>query len=138
MIRAPLLLPARGLLPALSLFACLWLPAAPASAAPDDAMQMPSPAGQHDSPADAEMAKGMAKMQHEMSAAPMTGDADHDFVSMMLPHHQGAVAMAQSELRYGKDPAMRRLARAIVAAQDREIGVMTAWLKAHPAPASKP
>lgn len=134
-------LPAFGL-PAFVLTAGLWTLSPPAWAAQDHAMQMQAsprdPGGAPESPADADMAKGMGTMQHDMSAVPMTGDADHDFVSMMLPHHQGAVSMARSELRYGKDPAMRRLARAIVAAQEHEIGLMNAWLKAHPAPAAKP
>lgn len=33
---------------------------------------------------------------------PMTGDTDHDFVSMMRMHHQQAIDMAQEEVRQGK------------------------------------
>ena len=51
----------------------------------------------------------------------------------MLPHHQGAVDMARVELAYGHDPRLRQLARSIIAAQEHEIGIMHAWLKAHPA-----
>lgn len=61
----------------------------------------------------------------------MSGDADRDFVAGMLPHHQGAVDMAKVELRYGKDPEMRRLAESIVEAQDKEIGQMHAWQAKH-------
>jgi uncharacterized protein (DUF305 family) len=57
----------------------------------------------------------------------MTGDPDRDFVAMMIPHHQGAVDMAKTELQYGKDPALRKLARTIVAAQQKEIAQMTRW-----------
>ncbi len=64
---------------------------------------------------------------------PLSGDADQDFVSGMLPHHQGAVAMAKVELRYGKDPELLRLAHGIVAAQEEEIARMQAWQKKHPA-----
>src|SRR6185312_681731 len=85
----------------------------------------------HDSPADEALMSGMDKMNHDMDAAPMTGDADHDFVAMMIPHHQGAVDMAEAELKYGKDPAMRRLARDIVAAQKKEIAMMRTWLERH-------
>lgn len=62
-------------------------------------------------------------------AAPMTGSVDRDFATMMIPHHQGAVDMAQGELSYGKDPAMRKLARQIIAAQKTEIALMQRWLK---------
>ena len=79
------------------------------------------------SPADQTMMQGMKKMQADMAAAPVTGNTDKDFVAMMLPHHQGAVDMAKVELQYGRNPAMRKLARDIVAAQDREIALMRAW-----------
>lgn len=85
------------------------------------------------SPADAAMAAGMKAMSHDMAAAPMTGDPDHDFVAMMIPHHQGAVSMAEVELKYGKDPMLRRLAQDIIAAQEKEIAEMKAWQAAHPA-----
>ena len=91
---------------------------------------MPGPGAA--SPSDREMMQGMQRMQADMTAVPMTGDPDRDFVAMMLPHHRGAVDMAQVELRYGRDPAMRKLAKAIVAAQDREIAEMTRWQARHP------
>ena len=84
------------------------------------------------SPADTAMMAGMEKMQHDMSSVPMTGDADQDFVAMMIPHHQGAIAMAKVELEYGKNPAMRKLATAIIASQDDEIAEMKQWQAAHP------
>ena len=84
------------------------------------------------SPADQAMMAGMTRMNHTMSAVPLTSDADQDFVAMMLPHHQGAVSMAQVELKYGHDPQMRRLAKAIIAAQDKEIAEMRAWQQRHP------
>lgn len=83
--------------------------------------------------ADGSMMESMDKMNKAMSSAPMTGDADHDFVVMMLPHHQGAVDMAKFELAHGKDPALLKLAREIVAAQDKEIAFMKSWLAKHPA-----
>jgi len=81
--------------------------------------------------ADQAMMRDMQRMQQTMRDAPTTGDPDHDFVAMMLPHHQGAVDMAEVELRFGRDPQMRRLARDIIAAQQREIAEMRGWLAAH-------
>ena len=81
--------------------------------------------------------KAFAAANDKMMAGmnrPLTGDADHDFVQGMLPHHQGAVDMAQVELRYGHDRELRRLAQRIVAAQEKEIAEMQAWLRAHPSP----
>ena len=53
-----------------------------------------------------------------------SGDVDRDFVAMMLPHHQGEIAMAQAELDYGHDEQLRCLARKIIAARQREITTM--------------
>ena len=70
------------------------------------------------------------KMMKDMDR-PMTGNADQDFVAGMLPHHSGAVDMAKVEIQYGKDPEMLRLARSIIAAQQKEIAQMHAWQKKH-------
>ncbi len=69
------------------------------------------------------------KMHKDMSVA-LTGDADRDFLAGMIPHHQGAIDMAEVVLKYGKDPKVRQLARNIIRAQKQEIAMMTAWLKA--------
>jgi uncharacterized protein (DUF305 family) len=64
-----------------------------------------------------------------------TGEPDRDFVQGMIPHHQGAIDMAQVELKYGKNAQLKKLARDIVAAQRKEIAFMNAWLQKHPAQA---
>ncbi len=76
------------------------------------------------------MMQSMADMNTNMMAAPMTGDPDHDFIAMMIPHHQGAIDMAKPYLMYGKDPTLRRLAQEIIVAQKQEIEVMQLRLKA--------
>ena len=70
-----------------------------------------------DSPSDKAFMESMKTMMKDMHAKP-TGDADKDFVNMMLPHHQGAVDMAKVELKYGKDPMLHELATSIIAAQE--------------------
>ena len=74
------------------------------------------------------MDASMQKMDHEMLTAPMDGNVDHDFAAMMMPHHQGAIEMAEAELNYGKDPVMRRLAQEILVDQQSEIDAMLLWL----------
>ena len=78
------------------------------------------------------MSKSMAHMDHAMNAAPMNGNVDHDFAAMMLPHHLGAIEMAKTELLYGKDPVMRRLAQEILVDQQSEIDAMNLWLSKQP------
>src|SRR5262245_27376406 len=77
------------------------------------------------------MADAMSVMHKGMHYAPQTGNPDHDFVTMMIPHHQGAIDMAKSLLLYGKDPQMRRLAQEIITDQQSEIQLMQLWLKQH-------
>jgi len=73
----------------------------------------------------------MERMMADMHMAP-TGDADRDFATMMIPHHQGAIDMARVELEYGDDPALRALAAEIIEAQEKEIAVLKAWLEKNP------
>ena len=79
-------------------------------------------------PADKAFAASMKTMMNGMNVKP-TGKPDKDFVLMMMPHHQGAIDMAKVELQYGTDPELRQLATDIVAAQEKEIAQMKAWLE---------
>ena len=65
----------------------------------------------------------MTRMMDGMEVKP-SGDVDKDFVNMMVPHHQGAIDMAQAELRYGHNEQLRRIAQGIVVQQQQEIAAM--------------
>jgi uncharacterized protein (DUF305 family) len=71
----------------------------------------------------AENDAAMTKMMNDMAVKP-TGDVDRDFVAMMIPHHQGAIDMAQAVLRYGRNEQIRRIAQAIIVDQLQEIAAM--------------
>lgn len=58
-----------------------------------------------------------------------TGDADVDFMKQMKGHHQAAIAMAKVVLANGKDAETKKLANEIIAAQEKEIAMIDAWLK---------
>jgi Domain of unknown function (DUF305) len=71
----------------------------------------------------AENDKAMTKMMDGMAVKP-SGNIDRDFSAMMIPHHQGAIDMAQTELRYGKNEQLRRIAQEIIVDQLQEIAAM--------------
>ena len=95
---------------------------------PGMAAGMSMPAGK----APMKMHTAMEDMQKKVSAMNMTGKTDIDFAMMMVAHHQAAIDMARAELESGKDPAMRSMAKKIIAAQTKEIAQLEAWLKKNP------
>jgi YVTN family beta-propeller protein len=70
-----------------------------------------------------ENAAAMTKMMNDMTIKP-TGNIDRDFVAMMVPHHEGAIDMAQAELRFGRGAALRRVAQEIVVDQIQQVSLM--------------
>src|SRR4029077_14763178 len=90
----------------------------------------------------------MDKMMADIAIRP-SGDGDRDFVAMMVPHHQGAIDMAQAELQHGRNQKLLRIAQEIVVEQQQEIPAMRlaigepaspTWVTngAHDAPAAAP
>ena len=73
----------------------------------------------------------MADMNEKMSSMKMTGMPDVDFAMAMRIHHQGAIQMAEAELRDGKHPQMRAMAKAIINAQKKEIAQIDRFLAKH-------
>lgn len=75
----------------------------------------------------------MSTMMSAMSIKP-TGNIDRDFALMMIAHHQGAIDMAQAELRYGRTAQLRRIAQEIVVTQLDEITAMQLAIQVPPHP----
>jgi hypothetical protein len=95
-------------------------------------------AGPNETPAVAAFRQANERMHSGMNIE-FTGAPDADFVSGMIPHHQGAIDMAKIVLEHGKDPEIRKMAEGIIAAQEAEIKRMREWLaKNQPAPKPAP
>ncbi|WP_430737385.1 CopM family metallochaperone [Psychrobacter sp. VH5] len=73
----------------------------------------------------------MNDMHGEMTLGITDPNPDMAFARGMLPHHRGAVDMAEVQLEYGKDPEMLQLAQEIIAAQQPKIEQMQNWIKAN-------
>jgi uncharacterized protein (DUF305 family) len=80
----------------------------------------------------------MTRMMNDMAVKP-SGNIDRDFVAMMVSHHQGAIDMAQAELRYGHNAQLRRISQEIVVDQVQEITLMRLAIgEALPSPIASP
>ena len=70
----------------------------------------------------------MKDMNDKMASMQTSGNADVDFARMMRIHHKGAIDMAKAELRDGKDLQMHKMAKGIIAAQEKEIAQLDKFL----------
>jgi hypothetical protein len=83
----------------------------------------PAWAGEPNAEFKAENDAAMNRMMAAMAIKP-SGDVDRDFAEMMIPHHQGAIDMAEAELRHGRNEQLRRIAQEIIVDQLQEIAAM--------------
>jgi uncharacterized protein (DUF305 family) len=75
---------------------------------------------------------GMKKggmMNHTMDVGPADANYDLRFLDSMIPHHQGALVMAQEVLDKSKRPELIKLAKGILTDQQKEIAQMKLWRK---------
>ena len=128
-----------------SLAACLAWPTANAqtvqpgmdSMKPGMAASAPMSSGNMDMKGMKGMKDMMGSMNEKMTSMPMSGNADVDFAAMMRLHHQGAIQMAEAELKDGKNAEMRAMAKNIIAAQKKEIAQLEKFLAAQGHPVDK-
>ncbi|WP_044130799.1 DUF305 domain-containing protein [Rudanella lutea] len=77
----------------------------------------------------AEEMESMMKMMRAQDIRILTGDSDVDYAQLLIDHHQSAIEMAMSELKYGDDVQIRQMATKIIEDQKKEIGMLQDWLK---------
>ncbi|RZL49434.1 MAG: DUF305 domain-containing protein [Pedobacter sp.] len=75
------------------------------------------------------MMKAMDNSMMAMHKAKMTGNADYDFASMMIPHHEGAVVMADEVVKNGTSLELVAFSKKIIVAQQKEIAMFKDFLK---------
>jgi uncharacterized protein (DUF305 family) len=100
-----------------------WLGSVVALAARLDSLVSPKQLASDERRFLSEHDEAMARMMIAMNIRP-TGDVDRDFVAVMAPHHQGAIAIAEALLRYGHNEPLRRLAQEFIVSQQQEIAAM--------------
>lgn len=111
-----------------SLIAFMGMAAQAQSTAPTSSTSMPM-ADMHEGATGAQDMRGTMMMgMQEMQKMPMSGDTDKDFAMMMKIHHQQALNMAEMQLKTGKSPEMKSMAKQIIAAQKKEIAQFDKWL----------
>ena len=77
-----------------------------------------------------ELQKSMSEMEGKMKSMQMTGDVDKDFATMMIAHHEGAVAMSKKELSNGMSAELKKMAQKAMNEQTKEIREFKDWLDA--------
>ena len=76
-----------------------------------------------------ELIAAMQTMNQSMNGMKLTGNQDHDFIMMMIPHHEAAITMSQIELKYGTDPRVKKVAQGVIDGQTKDVHDMKSWHK---------
>ena len=74
------------------------------------------------------MSAAMATMHSRMAEPQQTEDPDRDFLTLMIPHHEGAVEMSKDLQNHDAQAELKQLASDIITAQESEIKQMQQWL----------
>lgn len=79
----------------------------------------------------AEMKNAMSEMEADIKGMKMTNNLDHDFATMMIPHHESAIEMSDAVLKHGKDQQIKTVAEKIKSDSQKEISELKNWLESH-------
>ena len=79
----------------------------------------------------AEIMEIMEHLSGDKDIQPLTGDADHDFAVLTIPHHESAIEMAEALLQHGEETMTRQMAQEMIEDQKMEIRELQDWLKAN-------
>lgn len=85
-----------------------------------------------ESPSESGMNGMMTEDQSKQLSTASGADLDRLYLELMITHHEGAIEMAQTELKEGKNPATLKLAQGVINTQQAEIEQMQALLTAEP------
>ncbi|MFT3856898.1 MAG: DUF305 domain-containing protein [Aquabacterium sp.] len=89
------------------------------------------PNPQTSTPTPATVEQAMKDGMQAMQAIPISGDVDKDFAALMKAHHEQAVKMAEVEVRDGRSPELKAMARKMIRDQKREVDMLGKWLQEH-------
>lgn len=87
----------------------------------------PAPVTEEVSEQMGDMHSGMNHGDHAMDLGPADETYDLRFIDAMIPHHEGAVVMAEDALAKSQRPEIQQLAQEIITAQAQEIAQMQQW-----------
>lgn len=91
--------------------------------------QQPSKKAAQQSPGSKALHDAMMKGMDKMHAMKMTGKTDADFATMMIHHHEQAIAMSRAEIEHGSNPEVQKKAREIIATSEKDIAELKKWQK---------
>lgn len=115
-------------LASLSLAACSGRSSTPiAETSPSDSSMAQMDHGSMSSPSSASPMPMDHSSMMSMNLGPADESFDLRFIDAMIPHHEGAVAMAQEALEKSSRPEIKELAQAIINAQEQEISELKEW-----------
>ena len=93
-----------------------------------DSFLLVHPPSKNESRFHLEAEKAMKRMNNNANLQILNGNADHDFAILMIQHHQGAIDMADLEIRFGNSDGLKVMAEMMKEDQQKGIKDFQEWL----------